>query len=144
MNTQHIDYTEEIPILTEMAGQIASTDLPILTEIVAAAPLPEIYPETRPETQPELQPEPPSATLAELTPAAAPATPASAEATPFLPRELTAAEMQQLLQHLEQHLDTVFTRKLDEQLIQLQKLAVDLAVSELKTELPTLLRAALR
>ena len=59
-------------------------------------------------------------------------------------RALNAEEMQQLLQQLEIHLETVFTGKLNKQLEELQRLAVDLAVSEFKAELPQLLRDALK
>lgn len=55
----------------------------------------------------------------------------------------TGEEFSYLLQHIEQHLSTVFTDKLNNQLEQLQRLAVDLAVSEFKAELPQLLRDAL-
>lgn len=59
------------------------------------------------------------------------------------PRALGAEDIQLLLQPLEAHLKNVFTSKLNSQLEQLQKLAVDLAVSEFKAELPQLLRDAL-
>ena len=59
------------------------------------------------------------------------------------PRTLNPEETHQLLQHLEAHLETVFTSKLNSQLEQLQRLAVDLAISEFKAELPQLLREAL-
>lgn len=58
-------------------------------------------------------------------------------------RALNAEEMQQLLQQIEVHLETVFTQKLNKKLEELQRLAVDLAVSEFKAELPQLLREAL-
>ncbi len=58
-------------------------------------------------------------------------------------RTLNAEEMQQLLQQLETHLETVFTGKLNNRLEELQRLAVDLAVSEFKAELPKLLRDAI-
>ncbi len=59
------------------------------------------------------------------------------------PRTLNPEEIHQLLQQLEAHLETVFTSKLNSQLEQLQRLAVDLAISEFKAELPQLLRDAL-
>jgi hypothetical protein len=62
---------------------------------------------------------------------------------PVAPRTLNAEEMQQLLQQLEFHLESVFTSKLNSKLEELQRLAVDLAVSEFKAELPGLLRDAL-
>ncbi len=58
-------------------------------------------------------------------------------------RALNAEEMQQLLQELESHLETVFADKLNRQLEELQRLAVDFAISEFKAELPKLLREAL-
>ncbi len=60
------------------------------------------------------------------------------------PRMLNAEEMQRLLQQLEIHLESVFTSKLNQQLEELQRLAVDMAVSEFKAELPGLLRTALK
>ncbi len=62
---------------------------------------------------------------------------------PEPPRPLNAAEMQQLLLQLETHLETVFNEKLNRQLEELQRLAIDMAVSEFKAELPKLLRDAL-
>jgi hypothetical protein len=56
---------------------------------------------------------------------------------------LSGDEMVQLLLQLEVHLETVFARKLNNQLEHLQRLAVDLAVSEFKAELPQLLHNAL-
>lgn len=69
--------------------------------------------------------------------------PDTVQEKPALPRTLNAKEMQQLLQQLEVHLETVFTNKLNSQLEELQRLAVELAVSEFKAELPQLLRDAL-
>jgi hypothetical protein len=60
-----------------------------------------------------------------------------------LPRTFSREEMQQVLQKLEAHMETVFISKLNTQLEQLQRLAIDLAVSEFKAELPHLLRDAL-
>lgn len=60
-----------------------------------------------------------------------------------LPRTFRREEMQQVLQKLEAHMETVFISKLNTQLEQLQRLAIDLAVSEFKAELPHLLRDAL-
>jgi hypothetical protein len=56
---------------------------------------------------------------------------------------LGAADMQQSLKRLEAHLETVFTQKLSLNLAQLQRQAIEQAVSELKAELPDLLRNAL-
>lgn len=52
-------------------------------------------------------------------------------------------QVRRLMQQLEVHLETVFISRLNSQLAQLQRLAVDLAVSEFKAELPGLLREAL-
>lgn len=68
------------------------------------------------------------------------------ESVPIKPdplRTLNAEQMQQLLQQLETHLETVFTSKLNSRLEELQRLAVDLVVSEFKAELPKLLRDAI-
>lgn len=59
-------------------------------------------------------------------------------------RPLNPAEVDQLLRHLESHLETVFSQKLNSQLEQLQKLAVELAISEFKAELPSLIIDALK
>ena len=56
---------------------------------------------------------------------------------------LAEADMQQSLKRLEAHLETIFTHKLSLHLEQLQRQAVEQAVSELKAELPGLLRDAL-
>jgi hypothetical protein len=72
-----------------------------------------------------------------------PPEPDNVQNKPAPPRTLNAEEMQQLLQQLEIHLETVFINKLNKQLEELQRLAVDMAVSEFKAELPKLLRDAL-
>ena len=59
-------------------------------------------------------------------------------------RPLNPAEVDQLLRQLESHLETVFSEKLNNQLEQLQKLAVELAISEFKAELPKLIIDALK
>lgn len=69
--------------------------------------------------------------------------PPPAEIKPLPPRPLTGEEIGLLLQQLESHLETVFTDKLNKHLEELQHLAIDLAVSEFKAELPQLLREAL-
>ena len=58
-------------------------------------------------------------------------------------RNISEAEMQQLLEHFEAHLESVFTDKLNRHLEQLHHQAVKLAILELKSELPELLRKAL-
>lgn len=107
MTGQQTDYQDELPLLTEMADESETAELPMLTEVVA---------------QPD-------------------AHPASVQNNP--PRTLNPAELHQLQQQLEVHLETVFTGRLNSQLEQLQRLAVNLAISEFKAELPQLLREAL-
>lgn len=58
-------------------------------------------------------------------------------------RVLSAEEIQQILHQLEAHIETLFTRKLGNHLEQLQRQAIDQALSELKSELPELLRNTL-
>ena len=64
-----------------------------------------------------------------------------AEAAPH--PALSAAERQQLMQQLEKRIETLFTRKLALRLEQVQRQTVKQAISELKAELPELLREAL-
>jgi hypothetical protein len=66
-----------------------------------------------------------------------------AEVDTHLPHVLSAGEIQQLLQHLEAHIETLFTQKLGLHLEQLQRQAIEQAISELRTELPELLRDTL-
>lgn len=66
-----------------------------------------------------------------------------AEADNFLPRLLRVEEIQLLLPQLEAHIETLFTQKLGLHLEQLQRQAIEQAISELKAELPELLHNAL-
>ena len=66
-----------------------------------------------------------------------------AKADLHLPRVLNAEERKVLLHQLEKHIETLFTQKLRLHLEQLQRLAIDQALDELKAELPELLRDAL-
>lgn len=59
------------------------------------------------------------------------------------PTALNETNLRQLLQQLEAHLETAFTQKLNHHLELLQRQAVEQAISELKAELPELLRNAL-
>lgn len=56
------------------------------------------------------------------------------------PREFSEAQMQELLQHFQTHLETVFSQKLNRHLEQLHHQAVKLAIAEFQIELPDLLR----
>ena len=115
------DLPDNLPLLTHVVDEDAPDDLPTLTEVVA-----------------EGQTDPATGTLPnanQKAPAPEAAMPASCA-----PNE---EEMQRLLQLLETHLENVFTHKLSLNLEQLQRRAVEQAVSELKAELPGLLRNAL-
>ncbi|MDX8379177.1 MAG: hypothetical protein R8K48_03905 [Gallionella sp.] len=123
------DLEEVLPLLTEVENDALSQELPTLTEIVTLA-VEAVNSGTsnvaislnEPHTKQVL-----AVNTEQLTPK----------------KKLNPEEMHQLLQQLEGHLESVFTRKLNTQLDQLQRLAVDLAVSEFKAELPRLLRDAL-
>ena len=121
---------DDLPYLTEIVSDPMPDDLPILTQIVIDQQDEDAFAYgTLPDTA--------TAIAAPVQPVVQEFTAASA------PRGLGAEDMQLLLQHIEAHLETVFTSKLNDQLEQLQKLAVDLAVSEFKAELPQLLHDAL-
>jgi hypothetical protein len=66
-----------------------------------------------------------------------------AAAVPHPHPALSAEERQLLLQQLETRIETLFTRKLALRLEQVQRQTVKQAISELKAELPELLREAL-
>ncbi|MGA7593941.1 MAG: hypothetical protein WCA64_01990 [Gallionella sp.] len=59
------------------------------------------------------------------------------------PRLLSEHELQHLLHSLEARIETLFTQKLGTHLEQLQRQAIDLALDEIKAELPELLREAM-
>lgn len=128
------DLPDSLPLLTQVVEAATLDDLPTLTEIVI-----------------------PDVAIADDD---APALLESAE-TPSLPNDASGIisinpkaavpvpdaygedAMQQLVHRLEAHIETVFAQKLNQHLEQLQKIAVDQAVNELKAELPGLLRDAL-
>ena len=91
---------DDLPLLTRLIGDETLNNLPLLTEVVAAA---EAH---RPST-------------------------------------LNEEEIQRILNRLETHLETMFTQKLHFYFEQLQRLAVEQAIVELKLELPEILREAL-
>jgi len=119
---------DELPYLTEIVSDPMPDDLPILTQIVIDEP----HEDERADE-----------THLNATPADIIQPVVQEFIATSAPRSLGAEDMQLLLQHIEEHLETVFTSKLNNQLEQLQKLAVDLAVSEFKAELPQLLHDAL-
>ncbi|MDD5385132.1 MAG: hypothetical protein PHG89_09675 [Gallionella sp.] len=112
---------DNLPLLTQVADEDAPDDLPTLTEVVTGG-------QTEPATvlQPDADREipAPEAAIAASCP-------------------LNEEEMQRLLRRLETHLENMFANKLSANLEQLQRQAIDQAVSELKAELPELLRNAL-
>jgi hypothetical protein len=78
---------------------------------------------------------PPEATIAPAIEDAA----SNLEPAPESKSSLSPAEMQLILDHFSNHLESVFTEKLDRHLRQLHHQAVHLAIMELKAELPELL-----
>jgi hypothetical protein len=66
-----------------------------------------------------------------------------AEADTHLSRVLSTEDIQHLQHTLEAHIETLFAHKLGIHLEQLQRQAIDRALSELKAELPELLRNTL-
>ena len=65
------------------------------------------------------------------------------KADTYLPRLLSADEIQQLLPQLESQIETLFAKKLGHRLEQLHRQAIEQAILELKAELPDLLHDAL-
>lgn len=117
-----IDLPDNLPLLTQVADENTPDDLPTLTEIVAKEPAgPAIW----------LQPETGREIAAHET-----AMPASCA--------LGEEEMQRLLRHLETYIENIFTYQLNLNLEQMHRTAIQHAVSDLKAELPELLRDALR
>jgi len=127
------DEYDDLPCLTDIVSEPVLDDLPILTEIVINAHEETDAASISDETESVPEPVEISLPLTALRPAI----------QEVFTHPLGAEDMQHLLQHIEAHLETVFTEKLNNQLEQLQKLAVDLAVSEFKAELPQLLHDAL-
>jgi hypothetical protein len=137
----------DLPVLSQVISDSTADDLPVLNQVLSDSitenlPLiTDIFAETTVTNAPIVTEPPVDARLIDDTPAIA--IPAIIVNETPQPRVLSAEEIQQLLQHIETHLEDVFTSKLNSQLERLQHLAVDLAISELKAELPLLLREAL-
>lgn len=128
---------DNLPLLTQVADENAPDDLPTLTEVVTDETTSHSARLSKDDNQVagyEVQAEPSSG----LQPDANRETPEAA--TPCAPNE---EEVQRLLRRLETHLENMFAHKLSVNLEQLQRQAIDQAVSELKAELPELLRNAL-
>lgn len=133
--------SSELPLLTEIidVGHTPS-ELPTLTEIVSRSPAELLPSADAPETN--FASEEFVAMAAELTWDAPPENPPTV--SDVLPeRNISATDMQQLLDHFEAHLESVFTHKLNRHLEQLHHQAVKLAIAELKDELPELLSKVL-
>lgn len=116
------DLPDNLPLLTQVADEDAPDDLPTLTEVVA---------EAQAELATGLQPGPGRQVSTAET-----VIPASCA--------LNEEEMQRLLRQVEAHLENVFIHKLSQHLEQLQRRAVEQAVSEFRAELPELLHHALK
>jgi hypothetical protein len=152
MTTQQLDYKDDLPLLTEVVGD--ASQLPILTDIVTGEPGQEATDAEKRLVEPLAIRPGEQTTLAksqvmaghqdETCELETGAVQDTGVTKPALPHALSKEDTQQLLRLLETHLETVFTSGLNTQLEQLQRLAVDLAVSEFKAELPKLLRDALK
>jgi hypothetical protein len=116
------DLPDNLPLLTQVADEDTPDDFPTLTEVV-----------TEGQTEPSSVPQPGTDREVPAPEAVIPASCASNE-----------EEIQRLLRQVEAHLETVFIHKLNLHLEQLQRQAVEQAVSDLKAELPELLRGALK
>lgn len=130
---------DNLPLLTQVADEDAPDDLPTLTEVVTDETTSHSTRLSKDDSQVagyEGQTEPASG----FQPDANRKFPVPEAATPCTPNE---EEMQRLLLQLETHLENMFANKLSANLEQLQRQAIDQAVSELKAELPELLRNAL-
>lgn len=134
-----------------MSDPIVPTDLPLLTDIIDAdgstLAIPtlteEVVPHTE-ETTPALDLLAPidfypASSASSLGPTAETVNEVDTSSPPT-GRVLDPAEMQLIIDHFTHHLETVFTEKLDRHLRQLHHQAVHLAITELKAELPELLR----
>lgn len=120
----------------EQSGSDLPDDLPLLTQVVD-----ENFPDGLP-TLTEIASEQQAGTTVEPRPAASQETTAPGAVAPP-PPIFGDEEMQQMLLQLETHLETVFADKLSFHLEELQRQAVGQAISELRAELPGLLRDAL-
>ncbi|MDO8294663.1 MAG: hypothetical protein Q7T29_17625 [Gallionella sp.] len=117
---------DNLPLLTQVADEDAPDDLPTLTEVVTD--------ETTSHS-----------TRLQETAVKSLVIPQAGEGANESLREfhVSEEEVQRLLRRLETHLENMFANKLSTNLEHLQRQAIDQAVSELKAELPELLRNAL-
>lgn len=136
----------DLPLLTEVVEmEHESAVIPTLTEVVPAKILPPVATppnDTAGVEEAVLQQNFESHSIADM--ASKPVWNAQPE-TATMPSAvaiehcISKAEMQQLIDHFETHLESVFTDKLNRHLEQLHHQAVKLAIAELKSELPGLL-----
>lgn len=147
---QPSDLPDNLPLLTQVADEDESNDLPTLTEVIAdettshstglsAEKLLAGYPKDDSQVAGYGDQ---AGLIAEFQPDTHQHAPAP-EAVGPVSRASDGKEMQQLLQHLESHIENVLTHKLNLNLEQMQRQAVEQAVNELKAELPGLLSNAL-
>lgn len=102
------------------------------------------HPGKQPNSKLVSKPSSPASTMGETTLNGLPMlTEVVAETENHLSRVLSIEEIQQLQHKLEAHIEALFTSKLALHLEQLQRQAIDQALSELKAELPELLRNTL-
>ncbi len=133
--------TDDLPLLTKVVDEDVRDDLPTLTEVVE-----EIHPALPPFEVPAIAGDELPVLMEEVIATERP--PVTAAARQVIeeiatPATLSEADMQQLLQRLEAHIESAFTQKLSHRLEQLQRQAIEQAVGELKAELPMMLRDAL-
>lgn len=129
---------KDLPLLTTVVEE-APDDLPTLTEVVVeeTSPLRSSM-ETAAPLGDEL-----SSLMDAITAEPAGTPEAGIVESSVQPPALSEADMQRLILQLDAHLESVFAQKLGHRLEQLQRLAVDQAIRELKAELPQMLRDAL-
>ena len=127
--------SEDLPLLTRVIEETPD-DLPTLTQIVG-----EISP-TVPQGETLTAAEDDLPVLMETVASGLPDAPEAKAAEDDTPA-LSEASLEVLTQRLEAQIESVFAQKLGHRLEQLQRLAVDQAISELKAELPQMLRDAL-
>lgn len=128
--------TDDLPLLTRVTDEDVRNDLPTLTEIVE-----DIHPPLPPFEVPAIAGDE-LPVLMEVVPAEPTPVTTTEDAAPSA--SLNEVDMQQLLQLLEAHIESVFTQRLTDRLEKLQRQAIDQAVGELKAELPHMLREILR
>lgn len=127
---------DNLPLLTDVVAVQPVDDLPTLTEIVTPTV------SSVQEYITTLSLDEPLITL-EATPPVVPLIDEVIAAPPKLIAELSEEQLQQLLSKLQHRLEGKFMQQLAPQIAQLQKHAFEQALSELRNELPTLLRNAL-